>query len=42
MRKTRFMSLLFLVWSIAFFVVPDFRQAIQSSFLGLSLTGSYD
>jgi len=42
MRKTRFMSLLFLVWSIAFFMVPDFRQAIQSSFLGLSLTGSYD
>jgi len=29
MRKTRFMSLLFLVWSISFFFLPDFRQALQ-------------
>jgi hypothetical protein len=32
MRKTRFMSLLFLVWSIAFFLLPDFRQALQVPF----------
>jgi hypothetical protein len=29
MRKTRFMSMLFLVWSIAFFFVPEFRQGLQ-------------
>ena len=30
MRKTRSMSLLFLAWSIAFFFLPDFRQALQA------------
>lgn len=29
MRQTRFMSLLFLVWSIGFFFVPEFRQGLQ-------------
>jgi len=32
MRKTRFMSLLFLVWSVAFFCLSDFRQALQVPF----------
>jgi hypothetical protein len=36
MRKTRFMSMLFLVWSIAFFFVPDFRQGLQGQFLTLN------
>jgi len=30
MRRTRFMSLLFFVWAIAFFFVPDFRQSFQA------------
>jgi len=29
MGKTRFMSLLFLVWSLAFFLLPDFRQGLE-------------
>ena len=29
MRRTRFMSFLFFVWAIAFFVLPDFRQSFQ-------------
>jgi hypothetical protein len=39
MRKTRFMSILFLVWSIAFFFVPDFRQGLQVPFLTLGPGG---
>jgi len=39
MRKTRFMSMLFLVWSIAFFFVPDFRQGLQVPFFALSPGG---
>jgi len=35
MRKTRFMSMLFLVWSIAFFFVPEFRQGLQVPILAL-------
>jgi hypothetical protein len=42
MRKTRFINLLFLVLSIAFFFVPDFRQAMQGPLLGLSIAHSYD
>jgi len=30
MRRTRFMSLLFLVWAIAFFFIPDFRQSFRA------------
>ena len=30
MRRTRFMSLLFLVLSVAFLCVPEFRQALQA------------
>lgn len=33
MHKTRFMSLLFLVWSVAFFFVPDFRESLQVPFI---------
>lgn len=40
MRKTRFMTMLFLVWSIAFFFVPDFRQGLQVPLLELSFEGS--
>ncbi len=40
MRKTRFMSLLFLIWSIAFFFVPEFRQAFQALILGESMMGA--
>ena len=40
MRKTRFMSMLFLVWSIAFFFVPDFRQALRVPLFALSLEGN--
>jgi len=36
MRKTRFMSMLFLVWSIAFFFVPSFRQGLQVPIFTLS------
>jgi hypothetical protein len=36
MRKTRFMSMLFLVWSIAFFFVADFRQGLQVPFFAFS------
>jgi len=36
MRKTRFMSMLFLVWAIAFFFVPDFRQGLQVPFFAFS------
>lgn len=39
MRKTRFMSLLFLVWAIAFFFVPDFRQALQVPFFAMDPEG---
>jgi hypothetical protein len=39
MRKTRFMSLLFLVWSIAFFFVPDFRQGLQVPIFALGMNG---
>jgi hypothetical protein len=35
MRKTRFMSMLFLVWSIAFFFVPEFPQGLQVPILAL-------
>ena len=42
MRRTRFMSLLFLVWSVAFFFVPDFRQALQGPILGASLEHSLE
>lgn len=41
MRKTRFMSLLFLVWSIAFFFVADFRQGLQGPLMALGLMGDY-
>ncbi len=37
MRRTRFMSLLFLVWTITFLIISDFRQGLQSAFLGLNL-----
>jgi len=30
MRRTRFISLLFLVWAIAFFFIPDFRQSFRA------------
>lgn len=40
MRKTRFMSMLFLVWAIAFFFVPDFRQGLQVPFFALMSPGS--
>jgi hypothetical protein len=33
MRRTRFMSLLFLVWAIAFFFIPDFRQSFRAPFI---------
>ena len=36
MRQTRFMSMLFLVWSIAFFFVPEFRQGLQVPFFALN------
>ena len=39
MRKTRFMSMLFLVWSIAFFFVPDFRQGLQGPIFTLGPEG---
>jgi tetratricopeptide (TPR) repeat protein len=39
MRKTRFMSLLFVVWSIAFFFVPEFRQGLQVTFFAWNLQG---
>jgi hypothetical protein len=43
MRKTRFMTMLFLVWSIAFFFVPEFRQGLQTPILALSISvGSPD
>jgi len=41
MRKTRFMTLLFLVWSVAFFFVPEFRQGLYESVLGWSTTDAY-
>lgn len=37
MRKTRFMSLLFLAWSIAFFFVPEFRQGAGMPILASSI-----
>jgi hypothetical protein len=40
MRKTRFMTMLFLVWAIAFFFVPDFRQGLQVPLLRLSFEGA--
>lgn len=43
MRRTRFMSLFFLVLAVAFFFVPEFRQALQAPFVGLSLAaGSWE
>ncbi len=33
MRQTRFMTLLFMLWSLAFFFVPDFRQGLQMGIL---------
>jgi len=43
MRRTRFMSLVFLVLAVAFFFVPEFRQALQAPVVGLSLAaGSWD
>ncbi len=39
MRRTRFMSLLFLVWSIAFFFVADFRQALEVPIFVLGARG---
>jgi hypothetical protein len=39
MRQTRFMSMLFLVWSIAFFFVPEFRQGLQVPFFALNPAG---
>ena len=41
MRKTRFMSMLFLVWSITFFFVPEFRQGLQLPSFTLSPAGIY-
>jgi hypothetical protein len=41
MRKTRFMSILLVVWSIAFFFVPDFRQGLQVPVLTLSPAGDW-
>ncbi|HLY62634.1 MAG TPA: hypothetical protein VKV95_17970 [Terriglobia bacterium] len=40
MRRTRFMSLLFLVWSIAFFFVADFRQALEAPVLAFGYASS--
>jgi hypothetical protein len=34
MRRTRFVSLLFLVWAIAFFFIPDFRQSFRAPLIG--------
>ncbi len=43
MRKTRFMTMLFLVWSIAFFFVPEFRQGLEAPILAVSISvGSTD
>jgi len=36
MRRTRFMSLLFLVWAIAFFFLPDFRQSFRAPFISIA------
>lgn len=36
MRRTRFMSLLFLVGAIAFFFVPDFRQSFRDPLISIS------
>jgi len=36
MRRTRFMSLLFLVWAIAFFFIPDFRQSFRAPLISAS------
>lgn len=33
MRKMRSISLLFMVWSIAFFFIPDFRESLQVPFM---------
>lgn len=42
MPKARFMSLVFLAWSIAFFLMPGFRQGLQMPILGWSLTHTLD
>jgi LPXTG-motif cell wall-anchored protein len=39
MRKTRFMSVLFLVLSAAFFFVPQFRQAFSLPIMWYALAG---
>lgn len=41
MRKTRFMSLLFLVWSVAFFFVPEFRQGLRGMAFVRRLVGNF-
>lgn len=40
MRKTRFMSLLFLAWAVAFFCLPDFRQGLESWLLLQAMEGT--
>lgn len=42
MRKTRFMSLLFVVLSIAFFFMPEFRQGLEMAGWGLVETSYVD
>lgn len=41
MRTTRFITLLFLVGSIAFFFVPEFRDGLRMPILGWSLTHTF-
>jgi hypothetical protein len=41
MRRTRFMSLLFLVWAIAFFFIPDFRQSFRAPFISAAPEPEY-
>lgn len=42
MRRTRFMSLVFFVWAIAFFFVPEFRLALQGPHLGFGMNSGRD
>ena len=41
MRRTRFISLLFLVWAIAFFFVPDFRQSFRAPVISAGAEPGY-
>jgi hypothetical protein len=38
MRRTRFISLLFFVWAIAFFFIPDFRQSFRAPLISLNIS----